>query len=127
MNGSAVLSCYKILHVAIYAAYGNFAGIYPGKLPVFFFHKKLPCFVNASGRAAEFAFRVKDPHPGILIQEIAVICRKQGREIPGFPKFIISLFEMLHDGQKQGGTGDPFPFFQGKDVAVALISSGKSI
>ena len=43
-----------------------------------------------------------------------MICRKQGREIPGFPKFIISLFEMLHDGQKQGGTGDPFPFFQGK-------------
>ena len=123
----AVLSCYKILHVAIYAAYGNFAGIYPGKLPVFFFHKKLPCFVNASGRAAEFAFRVKNPHPGILIQEIAVICGEQGREIPGFPKFIISLFEMLHDGQKQGGTGDPFPFSRARDVAVALISSGKSI
>lgn len=42
MNGSAVLSCYKILHVAIYAAYGNFAGIYPGKLPVFFSTRSSP-------------------------------------------------------------------------------------
>ena len=120
MNGSAVLSCYKILHVAIYAAYGNFAGIYPGKLPVFFFHKKLPCFVNASGRAAEFAFRVKDPHPGILIQEIAVICRKQGREIPGFSKC-----SMMDKSRAERVILSPFS--RARDVAVALISSGKSI